>query len=405
MMYRRTNSTVNRLSLGGVLFGVLASLLFTCGLWGCEPPASDASPSGEDAEAKASQSDPIPVETLTVQSQRFTELIDVPATAEPLEEVTVAAEAGGRVLTAPFEEGDEIRAGARLLRVDTELDSARIDLLESQLEAAQREYERTKNLKDKGLATPAQLDQAEDALDNARLSLEQAKIGASKGGVQSPVSGVVLTKHVKKGEFASPGQPIATIIQYDKLIVRGQVPESRISYVKVGDTVQVEFPARDIRLEGKLTHRALTGSPRTGTYAVEVTVDNADLEILPGMSARLKVVKKQWDEAVMVPREAILQGFARSEAMVMPQIDHKELDKNKEPVGEVELRVVELGPSDGPNVIITSGIAAGDRLIVRGHRGLVNGVLARQVRHFDSIETMRTSGAALDLTGSEGNAQ
>jgi RND family efflux transporter MFP subunit len=386
----------------------MVGALMVGGLWGCEPSASDAAPTDQGVET--AKTVPIPVETLTVHSRSFTELIDMPATAEPFEDVTVAAEAGGRILTAPFEEGDEIAAGGRLLRVDTELDSARIDLLEAQLESAQREYERTKTLQDKGLATPAQLDQAEDVLENARLSLDQAKIGASKGGVRSPVSGVILKKHVKKGEFASPGQPIATIIQYDKLIVRAQVPESRISYVQVGDSTKVEFPARDVTLEGQVTRRALTASPSTGTYAVEVSIDNADRRLLPGMSARMKIVKSQWGEAIMVPREAILQGFSRSEVMVLPagsepkSPDVQGRDTKGDQggfVGTSELHIVELGPSDGPDVVITSGLADGDRLIVRGHRGLVDGALARQVRHFDSIEHMRTSGAAIDLSGSK----
>jgi membrane fusion protein (multidrug efflux system) len=404
MTYRCTTSTTH--SFAPFAKRAFATFAIACGLgmlglWGCEPPASDASPSDNDgASTETSKSAPIPVETLTVRTRNFIETFDVPATAEPLEQITVAAEAGGRVLAAPFEEGDEIRAGGRLLSIDTELDSARINLLEAQLESAQREYERTKNLQQKGLATTAQLDQAEDALENARLSLDQAKVGASKGGVRSPMSGVVLTKHVKKGEFASPGQPIATIIQYDKLIVRGQVPETRISYIGVGDTVQIEFRALQLSLHGTVTRRALTGSPSTGTYAVEVTVDNADLAILPGMSARMTVVKKQWDEAVMIPREAILQGFARSEAMVLPvgaDADSSKSGKSSKS-GEAELRVVELGPSDGPNVVITSGLADGDRLIVRGHRGLVNGALASQVRHFESIEQMRGAGAAVDLS-------
>lgn len=378
-MYRCSSSYKTALAVAGcvALIGALA---------GCEPPESDAAPS--EGDARSVEADAIPVETLTIQARDFVDSFEVPAGAEPYEKVTVSAEAGGRVLVAPFEEGEEVRAGSRLLRVDTELDSARIDLAESQLESAQREYDRTKKLVDKGLATPQQLDRAEDSLENARLSLEQSKIGASKGGVRSPVSGVILQKHVKKGEFASPGAPIATIIQYDKLKVVGQVPESRIRFVNVGDTVSVTFPAREATLQGEVTRRALSASPRTGTFAVEITVENPDLEILPGMSARVEIIKKIWDSAVVVPREAVLQGFSRSETMVLPTDDE---------VGNAELHVVELGPSAGADVVITSGLAAGDRLIVRGHRGLVDGALARQVRHFDSIEQMRSAGAGLEL--------
>jgi hypothetical protein len=74
--------------------------------------------------------------------------------------------------------------------------------------------------------------------------------------------------------------------------------------------------------------------------------------------------------------------------MVLPGTEDK---------GKAELHVVALGPSAGPDVVITRGLDAGERLIVRGHRGLVDGAVARKVRHYDSIDQMRTAGAGLEL--------
>lgn len=355
---------------------------------GCETPDSDASPAeGQDA-ASATESAPIPVETLGVSAADFTETFEVRATAEPVDQVTVSAETGGRILRVSFEEGDEIKAGSRLVKLDTEADSARIDVLENQLDSARREYERTQRLAEDGLATPQQLDQAETTLENARLSLEQAKVGLSKGGINSPMSGVVSIKHIDQGGFASPGAPIATIIDYDKILLKGQVPERRVRYVRLGDSVDVYLPALDKTVAGEITRRSLHTSPRTGTYTVEVQVDNPDRAILPGMSAQMTLLRKQWEQVVMVPREALLQGFQRSEAMVVDSID--------EP-GPAHLRVVDLGPSAGPDVVITDGLEPSDLLIVRGHRGLVNSARVNSVRHFESIDQMRSSGAGVDL--------
>ncbi|MFP4599733.1 MAG: efflux RND transporter periplasmic adaptor subunit [Persicimonas sp.] len=375
----------------GYLSSILAIMtVATLGICagGCESPDSDASPTeGQDA-ASATESVPIPVETLGVSAVDFTETFEVRATAKPVDQVTVSAETGGRILRVSFEEGDEVTAGSRLVEIDTEVDSARINVLENQLDSARREYERTERLADDGLATPQQLDQAETALENARLSLEQAKVGLNKGGIHSPTSGVVSTRHVDAGGFASPGAPIATIIDYDEILLEGQIPERRVRYVRLGDSVEVYLPALDKTVRGELTHRSLHTSPGTGTYTVEVRVDNPDRSILPGMSAQMTLLREQWDQVVMVPREALLQGFQRSEAMVVDSID--------EP-GPAHLRVVELGPSSGPDVVITDGLEPGELLIVRGHRGLVNSARVDSVRHFESIDQMRSSGTGVDL--------
>ena len=383
-------STLSTERVGGSAGATLVALtILLAALAGCDPGSSKAS-----ARKDATEAEPIPVETLTVHTRDFDQIFEVPAKAVADKEVTVSAEAAGRVLAAPFDEGDAIRAGARLIEVDTEMDSARIDLLENQLDSARREYERTEKLHEKGLATPQQLDQAETAVENARLNLEQAKVGLSKGGVRSPATGFVLRKMLDKGEFASPGAPIATITKYDPVIIRGQVPESLITRLKVGDPVEVFVPALDTVFETTVTRRAIEASSRTGTFGIEVRLDNAELEILPGMSARLRAVQKKWKDAPIVPREAILQGHSRAEAMVFPGTDE---------VGEAALRVVDLGPSRGPDVVVKSGLKQGARLIVRGHRGLVDGAHVRQVRHFDTLAHMRRAGASLELGGDEGD--
>lgn len=368
---------------------IAASLVVTVGLAlaglaaGCDP--SSASPSAEDGDDKA---EAIPVETLTVSESEFDDTFEVPATVEADEQITVGAQLGGQLLSVDFEEGDEVNTGETLARVDTDVDSARINQLENQLESARREYERTKKLAEDGLSTSQELDQAETALEDARLAVNEAKIGVSKGRIDSPITGVVETRHLDAGEYTAPGEAIADIVDYDQVVVVGSVPQRYVERVERGDTVEVTIPGISKTVEGEVTHRAVSASPASSTYAVEVTVDNPEHRILPGMSARMSLVRESFEGAVLVPREAILQGYSRAEAMVLP---------GDEEVGEARMRVVELGPSSGPDVVVTDGLEPGARLIVRGHRGLVNSARVRQVDQYDSIEKMRRGGGGVDL--------
>lgn len=324
---------------------------------------------GETTEVPA-----VPVETRVITTRDFTERVEVSAVAEPIFEMRVAAEAPGRVLKAPFEEGDTVKKGDLLLRVDAQLDSARIDLLNSQLASARREYERTKMLASEGLATPQQLDQASSSVDSANLSLKQARVGRGKNTVRSPETGIVARKYVEEGEYAAPGAPIAHLVDYSTIVIEAAVPESDVGFVTKGAEVKVWVPALGEEVTGVVDRRAVIATPKTRTFPVEVHVDNGDLRILPGMRARVIIPRKTWKDAVVVPRDAILQGFSSKEAMVLP---------TEGDVGNAELHKVETGPARGNEIVITSGLSAGDRLIVKGHRSIVPGTKVKSVRQSD----------------------
>lgn len=330
--------------------------------------------SGKDAptsQATKESSSAIPVETLRVTKQDFVDLVDVSGVVEPIHEVRVAAEAPGRVLSAPFEAGARVKKGDLLLRVDSDVDSARIAVMQSQLQTAEREFQRTKQLASQGLATPQQLDQAQSSVENASLSIKQARVGLGKTNVRSPISGHVAQKLTEQGEYVAPGSPLAHIVDYDTVKVIANVPESDVRFVTENSEVDVWLPALDRTVKGTVHRRSIIATPNTRTFPVEIHVKNEDLSILPGMRARVVVPRKDWGSVVVVPREAILEGFERPEAMVLTG----ESDE-----GKSELRHVVLGPAKGSFVVVESGLNAGDRLIVKGHRSIADGTQVRSTK-------------------------
>lgn len=344
---------------------VSLSLLF------CAAAAMIACDPTDSSDDEVDEVPAVPVETMVLGSSDFLERVEVSGIAQPMHEVTVAAEAPGRVTEAPFQEGKTVEKGALLVRVDAQSDSARVDMLQNQLASAQREYERTKMLAREGLATPQQLDQAASAVDSSRLGIRQARVGIGKSTVRSPQGGVVATKYIEQGEYAAPGAPIAYIVDYSTIVIEAGVPESEISFVSAGREVTVFIPALERHVTGEVKRRAVVASAKTRTYPVEVWVANEDLSILPGMRARVVIPRKSWSDVVVVPRDAILQGYEAKEAMILPGTND---------VGEAELRKLELGPARGNTVVVTSGVKVGERLIVKGHRSIVNGTRVRSVR-------------------------
>ena len=346
----------------------LAALMALSAL-GCKPSDSSAAPDKPAARAEVA---PVPVETALVRAESFTQTLEFLANAEPVEQRLIGAEASGKVLAAPFEEGTTVKKGELMLRVDAKMNSAQINVLRSQESANARELERMEQLASQGLATPQQVDQARAGLDQLRASIKQSQVGVSMATVRSPFTGHVTRKLVEPGEFIGAGSPIAELIDYSTLVLRAKVPEATIMLIKQDQEVEVRFEAAGHQAKGVVKRRSVTALQPSQLYEVEIHVPNEELTLLPGMSARILLARDAVEDAVMVPRDAILEGVSRREAMVVTG--------RKDDVGKAEVRVVELGASAGSKVVVKDGLKPGDELIVLGHRGLAHGASVRVVR-------------------------
>ena len=307
---------------------------------------------------------PEPVETLVVSPKEFTDTFEVVGTAEPEEAVEVATEFPGEVLDAYVQEGDRVSRGDPLFRIDTETDEAGQDVLRTRVDAAERELERTNRLYEEGLATEQQLDNARTELETAQKDLRQSEVSIGRHRVRSPVDGEVAVRMFDPGEFAGSGMPLAEVIDYRTIVVYAQVPESEIRHVDLEEeaTLQVEIPALETTHNAEIDRVSLRPSPNTRTYTAEVHIDNEERSIRPGMRARAHFERDHYPEALVVPRDAILEGYDGREVMVLEGDDE---------VGEAKVRTVETGPGTRDEVVVLSGLDSGDRLILRGHRGLV----------------------------------
>ena len=151
-----------------------------------------------------------------------------------------------------------------------------------------------------------------------------------------------------------------------------------------GAEVQIRIPALSREITGVVERRAIVATPRTRTFAVDILVDNANLDILPGMRATVIIQKESYRDAMVVPRDAVLQGVDGQEAMVLP---------GTEPSGQVDVRKLTLGPARGNEVVVLEGLTAGERLVIKGHRSLAQGSAVRVVNKGDEESTPATANA------------
>jgi RND family efflux transporter MFP subunit len=329
----------------------------------CTPPASDeAEASG--GSGSAPEREPTLIETVTLQTTDFAESIELVGETEPIRTANLSAEMPGRITRFDVTEGQEIEAGTSVLRIDTSTQSAAIGQIEAQLRQVEADIERNQRLVERGIGTEATVEQLQTQRVVLQENIAQIRTGVRQGTSNSPISGLVVDTMVEVGEYASPGQPLARIIDISELIVNVGLPEREIAFVREGMPIEVRIEATGERTTGVLTRIGAEANRANRTFPLEITVPNADRALRAGMRASVIIPKRDLPNVLVVPRDAILQGITDPEAYVFEG-------------SGVEVRTLTLGPGRGGFVVVESGLSVGDAMVVRGHRGLVPGESVR----------------------------
>jgi membrane fusion protein (multidrug efflux system) len=327
-----------------------------------------------EAKKTAIKKDIEPVSTivLTLEPRRLVDKIELPGQVEPYEDLWVKAEVSGQVMKVLVEEGQIVTKGAVLVELDERDYRTRLARIEANYSLAKLDHERTATLVQKKVTPVSELDRIEAELKDLASQLNEAQLALSRTKITAPIPGRINEVKAKKGELLAVGQPVAEVLQFDKVKVTVGVPESDVAAVFDLSRADVVIDALDrLRVKGRKIF--LSRQPRSlaRLYDLELEVPNPDGRILPGMFARIELVKQIFDQALAVPLYAVI---AQSD-------EHVVFLEND---GHAENRKVELGVLDGWEVQITSGLKPGDRVIVVGHRFLDDGQpikVIKRVRH------------------------
>ena len=352
---------------------LLAGILTACG--------GDAS-----GNSGAAQRGPLrfPVETLPVASARVEYSISAVGSIEAFEEVSATARVGGVVERIRFREGDQVTPERVLAEIEPErfrlaVDSARAARAKAEASRDEArlglERRRAVNEKNPNLvraeevdAWRTQLAAAEADVARAGSALELAELNLRDAFVRAPVAGVVQTRDVETGRYVQPGTVIATLVRRDPLLLRFRVPETDVGPIEPGR--EARFTLRGARSETYTATITLVGAaadPRDRMVEITAEVDDSSRgELRPGAFAEVRVPIDAPRQAPVIPQTAIRPSDRGFLAYVV---------EPGEEAGDVaHERVLELGlrTEDG-QVEILSGLAIGERLVVRGAEALSDG--------------------------------
>ncbi len=276
-------------------------------------------------------------------------------------EVVYSAEIPGKIEYLGFDLGDTVKKGRLLARIDFKTLKAQAEQAESNYNLAKTTYDRLSKLRSDELISQQQFDEVRSRMISAKAQVQIVKANLSKSSIKATHYGVVANKYIKKSEFIGPGTPIHKLVDYRKSIIEAQVAESQVAALSDGSAVKVKIGAFDENFEGTLDTILPAADPVSKTFTVRVKIDNPDLKILVGMSARLLITAKTYKDVLVIPQNAVLEEQNGSKSIFVA-VNNR-----------AERRIVTLGPTEKGDVMLKEGGSTGEQLIIMGQRDLVDG--------------------------------
>lgn len=332
-----------------ISFTRLAGLLLALGLF--------TACSGKKEEEKKEEA-AVPVEVAKVTVGTIDAAYRGTATLEAEEEATVLAKTPGVIEQILAEEGSRVRAGQVLARLETDrlkLEAARA---RAEAEKAQENYDRNTRIYEKKLISKDLYDQSRFALDSARAAHDLARLTLQESEIRAPFAGVVSARYIKVGNQVQPNSPAFKVTQLDALHAHIYVPERDMHKLAPRQTAALAVDAWPNRLfKGAILRINPVVDAQTGTVKVTVAMAANQPDLKPGMFGRVEIRYDRREQAVLVPKDAVLSEDAANSVFVVD-------------AGKARRRAIKTGYADGDHYEVLEGLKVGEQVVTTGQTSL-----------------------------------
>ena len=315
-----------------------------------------------------------PVKVETVKQGDISAYILKNTTLEAERWVDVRARRAGQVIALLKEEGDPVREGTVMARLDA--DAAQISVAQREVayrEAKQR-YEREDALFQRNLGSKQSYENAKTQLESAKAQLEQAKLDLSYTAIRSPIEGIMTLRNIEVGNMVTNNQVVASVAKFDPLLARIQVTEKDFGKITIGQTARITVEAAPEReFTGTVKMISPVVDPESGTVKVTVEIPRTDASLLrPGMFASVYIITETRRNTLVIPKKAlVLEGEGN-------QVFTFETDPETGR-GQAQRKRIEIGFTDSDRLEILNGLSQGEQVITVGQEGLRPGSPVRLV--------------------------
>jgi HlyD family secretion protein len=368
------------------------------------------------------------VETAPAERQSVSQFVSAEAVVFPLKQATVSPKITSTIADFKVQRGSRVKKGQLLAILENkdlaaqaeasqgdfeqadanyaitvnagvpqQIQKAELDAAaaKSAFEAAQKVFDSRKDLYQQGAIPRRDLDSADVALAQARSQNEQAQkqlgdlqrmgkeqlLKAAEGTkasaeghyraataqlsyseIRSPIDGVVTERPLYVGDLATANQPILTVMDVSALVAKAHIPQVDATQLKLGDAAQIKVEGEDEPVAGRVSLVSPALDPGSTTVEVWIETRKPSAYLKPGMTVNIEITAKTIKDAIAVPSDAIFKNAEGASYVVVAGTDRKAHQK-----------VVELGVRNSELTQITSGIHAGDPIVISGGYAVPDG--------------------------------
>jgi RND family efflux transporter MFP subunit len=334
----------------------------------------------------------VAVTTAVATNQSLGATLDFSGVLLPAQTADISSQIGGKVTSLGFQAGDAVKAGDVLMQLDTQTLNAQLAQAEAglqsagaaagaagnqasiakiALDAAQRDYDRTKALFASGAASQSDMDDATDKLNTAQKQYDNASgpaidqataavntaqanidvlnVQLSEATIKSPLDGVLANRNVDVGDVVTPGVAVMSVVDASSLKLTSTVTQDELPLLALGQEMDItvdSFPGQDSK--GTVTMLGPIAVSTGEVFPIEVTIKN-DGHLMAGLTAQASAAVKA--SGIVVPSSAVVQSNGASYVFVIKD-------------GVASRRLVSTGLSSDAGTLILKGLAAGEQIAV-----------------------------------------
>ena len=315
----------------------------------------------------------VAVSSANASTQAWSDDAEAVGTFVAVNGADVTTESGGVVRSIEFDAGQPVRAGAVLVRLNSDNEQATLKSLETSARLAKVQADRWQQLGKDKLVSLDEVQQRVAASASAQAQADAQRALIAQKTIRAPFSGELGIRKVNLGQFVSPGAPIVSLQQLDPIYVDFTLPEQQMDKLKPGTVVNATVDALPGQtFEGRVTAIEPRVDPNTRNFTAQATLANPDGLLRPGAFARVGFALGGEREVVVIPQTAVSFNPYGNAVFVISKTARKEgeTDMQGKPLtGDkfvVNQRFVKTGATRGDLIAVTDGLKPGEEVATSG---------------------------------------
>ena len=303
----------------------------------------------------------LPVSAVVVKDVALDDNLRITGSLLANESVILRSEADGIVEKIYFNEGQRVKRGQLLVQLDNDEIAAEIEKLEHTLKLNENMEYRQKQLLEREAISQEEYENALTSLNTIRADLSLKKVQLSKRQIRAPFDGIIGLRSVSQGSYITSSVDIASLYSSDPIKIEFSVPGKYASQVNEKDKISFTIDGYSETFSGEIYAVEPQINPQTRTLQIRAMSPNKEGKLLPGQFAKIQLTLETYENALMVPSEAVIPELNGMKVFVYED-------------GLAQTKNIETGIRTADKIQVVSGLQAGDTLITTGMMQLQQGM-------------------------------